>query len=359
MSTILWAFADTETEWNTSFHRVIYPSRILEEQRGHTCHRLHISHLTNPNLSQEVKDAIDASQVIVLERLLLRELQPLIQKWKGQGKFIAATFDDNYALMPPSGMEAFNTWRGGRRARVGKNKDGSDKVGAILGEFRETLKMVDTALVPSKVLMEDYKPYCPNIKFVPNVPYKPIWDNLKKRPIDNQVIIGWGGSTAHAESWSGSNLAQALGIVCKRYPRVHIALQTRDPRILIMLDKANLQGRYTSSLWVPFEIWPQVVNRWDISVAPLCGEYDRRRSALKHFEAGMAHIPFIGTNLEPYQDGGGGSILVENRASDWADAISSLIDIKDKYERLAREGREWAEGLYANAADMYEKALNI
>ena len=126
-----------------------------------------------------------------------------------------------------------------------------------------------------------------------------------------------------------------------------------------MLDKANLQSRYTSALWVPFESWPQEVARFDLYVIPMHGEYDARRSALKVEEAGMASIPFVATDSPPYHEYDAGGILVENRAEAWVDAISKMIDDKEAYAEYARKGHEWAMAFMDTAVETYEKALGF
>lgn len=356
MANILWGEADTSSELNTSWHRVRVPARILDE-RGHHCAITHITNLIPPVPNPKIQELISKADVIVLERLLVSDIQPRILEWKALGKKVISTFDDAYHLLPDSGGIPKKTWRGGKKAIVGHNANGSEKVGAILNQFRESLRLVDTALVPSRVLLEDYKPFCPTIQFVPNVLHPDLWKGLKRRPMDNQFVIGWGGSSAHSASFRDSGIVPALGAICRAYPRVHIHLQTKDPSILIPMDKFGV--RYDSGMWIPFTAWPQVVARFDLYIAPLAGNYDDRRSSLKKIEAGMAGIPFVATNAPPYQDCGGGSILVENKSSAWVDAISSLIDSREERERLALEGKEWAESLFQGAGEMYEKVLSI
>ena len=357
MANILFGEADTISELNTSWHRCRVPAQILNE-RGHHCIVTHITNLIPEHPDPKIQEAIKGADVIVLERLLVSDIHPRIKEWKEIGKRVISTFDDAYHLLPDSGGVPKRTWRGGKKIVSGHNADGSEKLGAILNQFREGLRLVDTALVPSKVLLEDYKLFCPTIQFVPNILHPDLWKDLKRRPLDNNFMILWGGSSAHDISWRDSGLPQALGIICKRYPRVHLHIQSRDPRILILLDKANLQGRYTSAMWIPFQSWPGVVVQGDLYVMPLAGSYDLRRSSLKQVEAGMAKIPWVASNLAPYQ-GGVGGILVENRVTDWVNAISTLIEDKELRDKMSEEGHNSAMVLYNGAGEMYEKSLSI
>jgi hypothetical protein len=353
---ILWAGADNENERNTTFHRVAVPALILENTGRHHNIVTSVMGLLNGKKDPEFQAEIDHSDVIVIERLLLAELQPYIQGWRASGKRVIATFDDAYHLLPPAGLDSFNTWRGGKDRAVGTRSDGSQKVGAILGEFRATLRMVDTALVPSRVLADDYRAYCPTIQYVPNILYQPSWETLKVRPPDNNLIVGWGGSSAHSISFVDSGIIPALGRLCKEFPRLHVHLQTHDPKILVLMDKFGV--RYTSGLWVAFHAWPQIVKTFDIGIAPLAGNYDMRRSSLKALEYGMAGIPWVASNGPPYLDARGG-ILVQNKAGLWYNALLELVKDPIRRDILGSEGQHWAQEMYAGAAQMYEQALGL
>lgn len=354
MANILWAEADSPQELNTSWFRVRMPAQILGE-RGHKNVVTYILNLLHP--SPELQNIIDSSDVIVLERLLVDSFHPLIKEWRKQGKRVISTFDDAYHLLPDSGGTPKQTWRGGKDAVVGTNADGSKKMGAILNQFRESLRLADTALVPSKILADDYRQFCPTIKFVPNVLHPDLYKDLKPRPPDNQFVVLWGGSSAHNISFRDSGIVPALGSICRKYSRVHVHLQTLDPSILSLMDKFNV--RYDADSWVRFDDWPKIVKTADLYIAPLAGRYDDRRSSLKKVEAGMAGIPFVATDAPPYQNCGVGSVLVENKPKAWVDAISRLIESREERERLAQEGHTWAMGLYTGASEMYERALRI
>jgi len=358
VATILWAVADRRDELNTSYYRCLIPAKILDGRNGHRCVITHIYELSSEKYDPEFQEIVDSADVILLERLLLSELWPHIDKWHAQGKKVVGLFDDAYHLMPPSGGASALSWRGGKSFQFGTKSDGTKKVGAILTEFRQTLRMCDTAIVPSRLLADDYRQFCPTIQYIPNVSPPELWDKFGKRPPDNNFIIGWGGSTAHWESFRDSGIVPALATVCRNNSRVYIHLQNKDPRIAILLDKAGLQGRYSMHFWTTFEAWPQIVKSWDLYICPIASQYDLRRSFLKQIEAGMAGIPWVASNLGSFKEGVGG-LLVNNKSAEWDRTIEAMISDNKLRANLSTDGHTWAESLYRDAGRMYEVALGI
>jgi hypothetical protein len=337
---VAWYFADSSLqELNTSLHRVIYPSKMMEEA-GHECRIAHVSSLF---ASQDLSNA-EWSDVVVIERLLVEEVYDAIRMFGNAGKKVFCTFDDAYHLMPSS--PARDTWRGGKTSRNGQ--------GSILNEFREGLRLCYGALVPSKLLAEDYRSYQPNIHYVPNYLYLPLWKNLPPKNPDI-ITIGWGGTSLHNISWKDSGVIPALGKICKRYPKVIVHLQPPYPDIVVSMEKAGV--RYVLGAWQPFEEWPKTVAKFHIGLAPLSGLYDSRRSNLKALEYATLGIPWIATDDAPYKESYGG-ILVNNRMQSWYDALEELITDKQSYAVYSESGRAWSERFNGDCVGRYEAVLN-
>ena len=340
---ITWLYADFRNEWNTSYYRAVIPS-ILMERVGHKCYTAHINEILTHNVLPETQSAIDQSDVIVMERLLTKEAFDFITDMRIAGKKVFATFDDHYGLMPMGGSHT--TWRGGKEALNGR--------GSILNEFRAGLALCDGLMTPSKLLCEDFAPYGMPY-YVPNFLLDKLWENLPAKDPDN-FVIGWGGSSAHSISFADSGIAPALGQICKKYPKVYVHLQTYDPRITGLFDKFGV--RYRSRNWVQFDIWPKIVATFHLGLAPLAGEYDKRRSNLKTLEYGMVGVPWIATDDAPYQESAGG-ILVKNKTKEWVRAIESLINDASLYDKLSEEGRVWASAFNRQCVSVYQKVFEL
>lgn len=347
---ISWFSADLKGELNTSIHRIFVPSTMMS-RAGYPCYVTHIAEILSGKPSPETQNALHESSVIVLERLLMKESHEFIKDMRFKGKKVFVTFDDNYGLMPAGAGKSYETWRGGKSAVGGR--------GAILNEFRGGLSLCDGFMVPSKVLAEDFRAYNPNPQFVPNYLLGDFWDKLPGKDPDN-FVIGWGGSSGHYESWGGSSLISALESLCAKYPRLYLHLQTRDPRILKILDSAKV--RYRAYDWVRFEEWPKIVASFNLYAMPLSGAYDLRRSALKTTESAMAGVPWIATKAPPYLESKGGILVDDTKkkhSENWFRAIDSLIKDKALYQRLSEEGRAWAKEFNAGAVRTYEKAFGL
>jgi len=346
MAHISWFYADFKNELNTSMHRVYSPS-VMMSRAGYPCYVTHIAEILSGKPSTETQGAIDQSFVIVLERLLMKETHQFIKDMRSRGVKVLATFDDNYGLMPAGAGKPYETWRGGKNAVGGR--------GAILNEFREGLSLCDGFMVPSRILAEDFRPYNPNPQFVPNYLLGDFWDNPPAKSPDNFMIL-WGGSSAHDVSFRDSGVVPALGQICKKYPKVYVHLQTRDPRITRLFDKFSV--RYTAHDWQPFSEWPKTVASANLGIGPLSGNYDFRRSNLKNLEYATAGVPWVSTDAAPYA-GALGGILVNSTVKDWLRAIESLIKDKALYQRLSEEGRTWAREFNAGAVRRYEEVFGI
>lgn len=344
---VLWAYADlSEKEWNTSGHRIYYPSKILQEA-GHECKITHTTSLFTSSVvsSPEVREAMDWANVVVIERLLMSDIHATIRFLREKGKKVFCTFDDAYHLMP--GSVSRGTWRGGKKALDGR--------GSILNEFREGLRLCDGALVPSKLLADDYRPYQPNMQYVPNYLYPRLWENLPDNN-PNIITIGWGGTSQHDISWSDSGIIAALGILCRKYHNLVVHIQPPYPNVVARMENAGV--RYQLADWQVFEEWPKTVAQFHIGVAPLAGNYDSRRSNLKILEYATVGIPWVATDDYPYRECEGG-ILVRNKIKDWTSALDEVIQkIRVDNNELGERGRKWAQEFNSKCLSRYEEVFN-
>jgi len=305
---------------------------------------------------KEAYDALRASDVVVFERIIYRQEHIVIKWLKSLGKKTFVTFDDGYNLMPLNKIVVDSekgvlgiqgNWRGGKKAQNG--------AGSLMPLFREGLRMCDGALVPSKVIQEDWRRFQPNIHYIPNFLLSSMWGNLSKPPSDI-ITIGWGGTGHHDTSWKSSGLIPVLGQLCSQYPRLQIHIQPAYPDIVELFRKYGV--RFKTGEWQSVWDWPKTVASFDIGVIPMSGSYDDRRSSLKAQELSMLGIPWVATDSPPYQDSQGG-LKVNNRTSDWRVALERLITDKALYKTLSEQGRAWATGLNGLCAEYYERAFGF
>lgn len=363
MAVVSWFYADSPAERNTSLHRVIYPARMMAES-GHTCFVGYIGEVLSDKTPQETLDTIDKSQVIVLERLILNSLHDKIKAWRLSGKRVYATFDDHYSIMPLSQMVSRLSWLGGRQPTVldkmyeEHGVESPKMFNGILNEFRKGLRLCNASFVPSKVLAEDYGAYG-TMRYVPNYLYPPLWEGIKSNQDSNDITIIWGGSLGHRDSWKNNiTLVWALGELCRKYNNVSVHLQTTDPEVTTIFNKAGV--RYTAQPWTTFELWPKVVGSATIGIMPLSGgRYDSSRSNLKALENSMAYLPWVATSDAPYRDSIGGFLVKGKSIKDWMSPLERLINDVSLRKELGEKGHTWSLAHSNSCVSSYEKAMEL
>lgn len=341
---VIFAFADiSEQEMNTSFWRCVIPANRMQEEGGHETMATHLAEIFVDKPAPSIKKFLDAAEAIVVERTIINPFMPKIREWQKAGKFVVGTFDDAYRLIDPmKGTGGY--WRG---------KKTGDTTGNAK-EFRQNLGKLDRVIVPSEVLADDYRRYCQDMRVVYNYTHPEIWKNARPRVSDRNIVIGWGGSSGHVQSWLNSGIIAALGRLANERPEIVVMIYGGGLEIPDALNSAGVHCVFEG--WQPFEQWPRHIAQFDIGIAPLDGEYDRRRSYIKALEYGMAGIPWVATDMEPYH-GVPGGILVKNKAKAWYRALLSLVKDKDRREKLGSTACEWAIQETGKCIPVYESAL--
>ena len=293
---IHFAFGDFFQEFNTSVFRAQIPSAELLA-RGHDTT---ISHF---NFLNEIEPPIDA--VIVERNLFEPFVIDQIRRFKSLGVKVVATWDDAYALMPET-VFSKRTWREGN-----------------LHLFNRALKLCTLGITPSKLLCQDYERYC-KMAYVPNYFDESLYEGLQKKSNDGQIGIVWGGNDTHLESVLHSGILDALHHVTRRNKRVVVHCVSANPKILRLFQDVLPPAQFRGYGWMPLEKWPAfVAEHADIGIAPLYGEYDRRRSWIKAVDFGMLGIPLITSDYEPYRDLP--VISVKNEVEEWQTALRDMI----------------------------------
>jgi hypothetical protein len=310
------AYADFPQEMNTSIWRCFIPYHELKKK-----HNVTISHFT------EI-DSVSEIDTLLVERNLFNDnLIDNIRRLKSEGTKIVATFDDAYHLMP-SYIVSKASW--------GKEN---------LVKFYSGLGLCDCAILPSKLLCQDYSSYCETM-FVPNFFDEELYEGIKHTS-DKGVRVFWSGNDTHKHSILESGVLDSLVYLCGKYKNLSVVTAGGTDTIKLfgrVLSKrhfsvdlsmgAKLSGLVTPHIanlvsWMPLDHWVKIVADFaDIGIAPLVGEYDRRRSCVKCYDFGMLKLPFVGSNLEPYQDIG--CELADGKQG-WIDKLEPLV--KDGFAR--------------------------
>ena len=302
---------------------------------------IHVSGFAN-YLDPVIQDHVGPSDLIIFQRnLVTEEVFDAIQYWQGMGKPVAADLDDAYQILPWSNP-AHKFWV--------ENPNKMDP--PPLQMLEKGLSMCDALISPNRVLLSDWQHVVQGY-YLQNFAREEWWNNLPSRAerkkelgLEDRVVIGWGGSISHYDSWWGSGIREAAAELCRKHPEVLWLICGNDMRIhdQLPVPLANKQQQ----VGVPPSEWPKVVRTFDIGVAPLFGIYDQRRSWIKGLEYGLAGVPWIATGGEPYRDMASLGTLIHNGANAWytelTRAVESLASLQVQSEARIPVFQHWFIG---------------
>jgi hypothetical protein len=357
---ILYVYADTPGEWNCSRWNCIQPTNAINRTKNHTAEALYIQEFiqNTPNAQRLCAEA----DIIVVERNFFHDTLTMIQFWKVRGKTLIAIWDDAYDIMHPQNP-SYEFWTNGQlRAKNEKGEEAMITMNPLpIEQMKWGLRMVKGIQVPSEYLAKDWGRYT-TAYYVHN--FLEIKEYMDVQPLhphpEDELWIGWCGSLSHHSSFTDSGLLDALRKVSKRYPKVKFLI-SGEKRVFDMLETKNK----IFQPFVPAEQWTSLLKSLDIGLAPLSGEYDKRRSWIKALEYMALKIPWIASEYPTYNDLHEYGFLVKNGYVNWEHAIEDMIDNYPTYKKLAEnEAYEFAvsQSLDNNiekvTLKLYEKIIN-
>jgi len=292
-----------------------------------------------------------ADVVLVQRNLLTPDIWEACDYWRGLGKMVVADLDDDYPNLTPQNP-AFNFWildRAGLKERIGLTP-----VEALTEGFRH----VDALMSPNRLILSDWAARMAETGdelpgyWLPNYANWQWYKSIKQKPPpepDGPVIVGWGGSVSHWDSWWFSGLREAVPELTAKYPRLMWKVCGGDGRVKKFFDKLA-PDRWIDQPGVPPDVWPQQVASFDVGVAPLCGpgypqgeRYDQRRSWLKAVEYLLAGVPWVASGGVVYAElDGKGGFTVENTPEAWFAGLSDMMDNLDERRAESKKLMVWA-----------------
>jgi hypothetical protein len=346
---VLFVYADSPSEWNCSQWRQLTPSNAMNRQQenGWSAALMHYTGFlsTIPTVGGDdipEKNKVALADLIIFQRnIVIPEAIEAIKYWQALGKPVVIDLDDAYHILPPSNP-AFNFWIKGAgeldTVEVFSKLNGKVNIptSRALTFLEDGLKVSAGLISPNRNLLNAWS-HCVGDKkyYLQNYAEKEWWEDLppredvkKKMGLENKIVIGWGGSVSHLDSFWGSGLYQALTHICHQHPNVVIKICGSDERLT-----TGLQGVSTYQIirqyGVPPNLWPEQVRSFDIGLAPLFGFYDQHRSWIKGIEYLLAGTPWVGTIGGPdgtYADLQGLGYLIENDSWAWENTLKKIID---------------------------------
>jgi len=361
---VAFIYADSAQEWNCSEWRMLAPADAMNRAREKDgadwdAKLIHISGFTD-YLAPAIQDLIMPRDLIIVQRNVISpEVIEIIRYWQGLGKPVAVDLDDMYQSLP---------WSNPAHAFWIQNSAKLDPPPLV--SLERGLKQSNGLISPNRNLLNDWS-YVVKGFHLPNYARAEWWtspstssgsvqshsDVKAAAGLSDRIVIGWGGSVSHYDSFWGSGIRDAAAMVCRKYPQVLWLICGNDPRIYEQLPVPYDQRKLQPG--VPPSAWPKVVKLFDIGVAPLHGYYDQRRSWIKGLEYGLAGVPWVGTDGEPYGDLASVGTLIDNNPDTWYESLCYTIDNLEKEQALAEQRVSYYQQFFIdNQLEVYRKTYN-
>lgn len=345
---IVYVYADTPDEWNCSEWRCAVPARAINLTGQHSAELISIKDFGhNTPVAQA---ACRTADVIVIQRCLFGPVLSKIQHWKARDKVIIADFDDAFDLMHPTNV-SYPFWNRGLIDPPGEEPQTMDP--PPLTQFKWGLRLVHAATVPSRRLADDWQSYT-QVHYLPNYVDLKIFENATPEAHEG-IVIGWGGSLSHLQSFTDSGVIPALQRVCEARPQVRVMICGSDQRILEHIPIPEKQLIHEP--WRPYSEWSQNLVKFDIGLAPLSGPYDQRRSWIKVLEYLLMKIPWVASEGPAYQDLRPYGWLVRNTSQAWERVLLDMVDHIEDYKQEAA-GEPYLFGISQNVYENVDKIIS-
>ena len=352
--------------------RSVLPSNSLRKA-GYSTNILNIQHwLQN---TPEARVACSNSDIISIQRVLVEESIKQADFWIARKKAVSVDWDDHYrGVIHSTGnpakifwhdsMVTVNTPYGSYQSKLDRHP---------MTQFEEGLTKITAGTVPSRIIVDDYK-HLARMFYLPNYILAERYHEAHRSKNDN-IIIGYGPSMGHLQSVQDSGVNNALARVVRDRPNVRVLI-VGDQRLLPLLPISKQSLLFHQ--YVPYFEWPDMLGRFDVSLAPLYHEFDKRRSFLKAAEAAMMGIPLVATYDELYpvydefKDFSSmrfvpSELTVPNydeRVELWYNALLDVVDNLSDYRERAKRNVDRAmafdvDANVQNIVSVYEEILNL
>jgi hypothetical protein len=357
---LLYFFADKPNEENCSRHNVKYPAAAINKYypENEAIYK-HIDEFSEN--TPEIIQLCEKADIIIIERNFFGDVLTQIMFWKVRGKTVISIFDDAYLFMTRDNP-AYTFWKHGEVTVTDENKKTKRLYNNIPPTklFTWANQLVKAIQVPNKVLQKDWSIYN-DTYYLHNYINPDTYVNSKRLNPHDDIIIGWHGSLSHRHSFENSGIIKAVRNVIRKYSNTRFLIGG-DRKVVDFISLPV--GRKIFQPYVPEGQWGGALKNFDIALAPLAGEYDRRRSWIRGIEYMICQLPCIGTNCETYEELKDHMILVDNGAENWENAISEMVEnIQQHRERVREEPYKFAlEQSYENNMwrnlEVYKKVID-
>lgn len=273
--------------------------------------------------------------VVYVWQMSHEPVRRLVRGLKANGVPVIWDSDDDITAVPKQ-AQGYGDFKGVRGRR-------------IWSDTQKMIRAVDAITTPSPVLARAFADAGQeHVRVIEN--HVPLVGS--PRGVDrDEVVVGWVAMSEHGVDVEQLGLRETLTRVLDARP----AIRVESIGIALDLDPT----RYRRTKPVEYRFLPDLVQRFDIGLAPLVDiRFNRARSNVKVKEYAMLGVPWLASEVEPYVGLGedeGGRVIDNDR---WFEEIVRLADDRKARKRLSRNGIKWArtQTISANAGE-WERLL--
>jgi len=356
---ILYVNGDRPQETNCSLHNCIRPAEAVNKLEGHQAITIHIDEFSKN--TPEIQEIAMKTDIIVIERNYFGDALTTKMYYKVRNKPIVCIFDDAYNYMHEKNV-SYPFWKLGQVHYM--NSDNVEAIGFMrphpLQQFEWGLHISDAIQVPSRYLAQDWAKHG-YTKHIPNYIEAEKYLNVEPLIPHDDIIIGWGGSLSHVSSFTDSGILNALKKVARRFDNVRIMI-TGDKRVYDLIDLP--EGKKFFHNYVPVDQFKSLMKTFDIALAPLIGDYDKRRSWVKVLEYCAMQMPWVASDYPTYEDLKPYGHLVKNSTQAWYKQLIYMVEHLDEEREIAKgKPFEFAmnqsyEKNIGKTLDFYQEVIN-
>jgi glycosyltransferase involved in cell wall biosynthesis len=277
----------------------------------------------------------DCDVVIVYRRFDPQTLQT-VRRLKDAGVAIVWDNDDDYLNMP--------------RVRKIRRESGGLNNRQMFAEVLRTARVAHLVTTPSERLARILREAggLRDVRVIENY----ILDEPRPahRGSATGLTVGWIAGMEHHRDALALRVPDTLRALQERHPHLEVTTVGVD---------LGLRERYRHAASVDFNRLPEVMQDFDIGIAPLVDTpYNRARSNIKVKEYAASQVPWLASPVEPYAALGedeGGRLVPDDG---WYDALDALISDAQERRRLTALGSTWAaRQTMASHIGQYERWL--
>jgi glycosyltransferase involved in cell wall biosynthesis len=300
--------------------------------------------------NQRMLDGALASDVVVFQRPIQKEMLEAAYLLKEKGTKIVLDSDDSYR--PEAGLPKM-------MAQIIENRV-DQKMEEINQTLQEFGKLVDLVTVSTPFLAKEYEPLNKNVKVIPNFVDPADWPKPKRNK-GKKVRIGLVGSVAMNDD------TKHITAVLRR-----LGMRKDVQLVVFGIPPNDEQHKETRKLWgheiaywrtmniewqpfVPMADYFDTLNNLelDLMLIPRADNYfNRAKSNLKFLEASMLEIPVIAQAFpsgdSPYQRNGSDvmNMALANSRDQWEAQLDTLISNKPYRRRIGKNARKYVLANY-------------